>query len=641
MNQSPTATTSQETSATADKSLKALEILLQRATPAPAKAPVPEPQEPQSFPACSPPDVRIPPQFIVPYRRAVLINQIPVTIGDDIDIPILRLACAKVRSLELWAGFDLKFDQAWNLIRLGIGDLSSTIGLAPSERLTLEFRISQRRLLERTSVDSAEELTSFESTTLDKEVLNVARSSSKTENWHVDGSASFGIGSFKIGAGANVNQSTVQTSNRSIQQITEATTKSSHSLRTLHKIEVRGVTETLIDNRMTRLIKNPYPDRTLSINVFQLIKHFSVETSLAEIRLSLIIPVNALVFDGEFVVAYSDFLRRNLLDESLIDELPLALQGAKPVQSSGAQERATATAKLALRYLFGGPGPESNVFNVLDFVFDGNPVNANDPASSFDAQIAVDFGKAGLDDALRSDMGLIFTVLNVFFAIYREMINTDTLDDNAVTVASALAADVGPKFSAVEDQAKIRDVLDEGDLTEIFRRLSGFLAIVSGMLQPILAAAEDEKKAAKEQEQAVFALDRLIRHLLCNMNYYVQRFLIYLAQQTDNQAIIDFVGQVLARGITDPALLDQANRTFDVERSFVDRQQIIVPSFELIPPDSFGEGQIAPTLIEVDSPCDGIHLEVAEGACTLANVPAEAGNKVELAVENASLRVDP
>ena len=65
-------------------------------------------------------------------------------------------------------------------------------------------------------------------------------------------------------------------------------------------------------------------------------------------------------------------------------------------------------------------------------------------------------------------------------------------------------------------------------------------------------------------------LDRLKMYLECHMNFYIQKFLVYVARQTDNQAIVDLVSLILQRTITDPQQLDQVNRIFDVERSFVD-----------------------------------------------------------------------
>jgi hypothetical protein len=83
-------------------------------------------------------------------------------------------------------GVDLLFEQIWNLLELRIGDLLSTMSLAPSEQLTLEFQSSQRRVLDKDTVDSTEEMNSTENTTIDKEAVNVTSSSSQTNNWYVD-----------------------------------------------------------------------------------------------------------------------------------------------------------------------------------------------------------------------------------------------------------------------------------------------------------------------------------------------------------------------------------------------------------------------------------------------------------------------
>jgi hypothetical protein len=128
MPKSPERKNSPQAATAPPEAITQLTSFLNLAEPA-AKPQMPKPLgEPQSFPACSPPDVRTPPQFTLPHRRAVLVNQVPVTLGDDTDIPQLRIACVKIRELTLHTGFDLRFDQTWNLLRLGIGDLSSTIG---------------------------------------------------------------------------------------------------------------------------------------------------------------------------------------------------------------------------------------------------------------------------------------------------------------------------------------------------------------------------------------------------------------------------------------------------------------------------------------------------------------------------------
>ncbi len=73
----------------------------------PPEAPAPE-QFPDAvaFPACSPPDIRIPPQFVIPLRRPLLLCSFDVPIGDGVDIPFLQLACVKLASLEVSLGID-------------------------------------------------------------------------------------------------------------------------------------------------------------------------------------------------------------------------------------------------------------------------------------------------------------------------------------------------------------------------------------------------------------------------------------------------------------------------------------------------------------------------------------------------------
>ena len=104
---------------------------------------------------------------------------------------------------DVYFGLDARFSQVWNLVELTIGDLASTMSLAPSEQLTIEIQTSQRKVLDQSTLDSTEAVSSSESTTSDKEAVNVARSSSKTEGWHVDGTGtvSCGYGSASVSAG--------------------------------------------------------------------------------------------------------------------------------------------------------------------------------------------------------------------------------------------------------------------------------------------------------------------------------------------------------------------------------------------------------------------------------------------------------
>lgn len=95
-------------------------------------------------------------------------------------------ACVKPAKLDAFLAFDVLLDQTWNLTALTLGDLSSIIALAPGEQLTHEFQTSQRKVLEQSTMDSTDSVNSTESTTSDKESVNVTRGPSKTQGWHVD-----------------------------------------------------------------------------------------------------------------------------------------------------------------------------------------------------------------------------------------------------------------------------------------------------------------------------------------------------------------------------------------------------------------------------------------------------------------------
>jgi len=133
------------------------------------------------FSPCNPPDIT-PPQFTVPFRQPIMLFNLLIPGRFDPDpqgiippIPDFYLACVKVTRpgppppdlasypivpmVEFKFAIDLKFEQSWNMIKLGIGDLSSTMSLAPLEKLTLEFLTSQRKLFEKETLDSVEEIT--------------------------------------------------------------------------------------------------------------------------------------------------------------------------------------------------------------------------------------------------------------------------------------------------------------------------------------------------------------------------------------------------------------------------------------------------------------------------------------------------
>jgi hypothetical protein len=614
-------------------------------------------EAPAAFPACAAPDVRETPSFVVPFRRTVFTPWNDVAGGalPRFDLPPLaaeaieeiELACARPASpndIAVSFATSIAMNQKWSLLGVEIGDLSSTMGLAPLEELRLEFSTSQRKVMEQRTLDSKEEIETNESTIIDKEALNVTRASSRTEGWRVDGSGSISIGDAKLSASGGYSKTMMDSSNASLMQIHDATKKSSHTLKTMHKVEVRGVTESTVTNRMTRLIKNPYSDRTLAINVFQLNKRFCVETRVVEARPALVVRVKKLAFNDDFIIGQVGFLREHLLDSYLVDDLIKGLEAHELAATAFARrsqfDAATTAAKLALRWLFAEP----NVFSLNDI--DG--VDQNLPATTFNGRLS----ESGFAD-LVSLSPLAFP-LGMFFRIYEEYVANDTLDQHAVSLALSMAQHLAPQWAEISKdvnrQGQITALMDGGDFTEIFRRMPGFLGLVSdalgnpgGLLKPfgdVLAQQQmvsgQALTANLELEAARRALRRVRDHLNCNSLFYTQRFLFEISRKTNNLAIIAFVRDVLSKILSETSIVD-FEEAFDVERAFVDRDEIIVPAraaltdeddagllsavFETPPNDRFRPQLIKPAIDQVRVPCDGIHLEVAAGLCPLNPPP--------------------
>lgn len=638
--------------------------------------------------ACSSPNVRIMPEFIVTFRRPLQLCRMPLLVSKIKGSTPYSLDCIGLESptgLEFLLGLDLTFNQIWRLTELRIGDLESTMGLAPSEQLTLEFQSSQRKLLDQTTENSSEETTSTESTTMDKEVANVINAMTKTRKWNIDGhenlSLQVPVGGGTIGGDLGVSgslsESIEQSSKSSIEHVTESTVKTSHNLKTTHKILVRGVTEGLISNRMSRIIKNPFPDRTLSLNVFQLLKHFFVKTEFSEIRLALILKINGLNFDAKFILSYSDFLKNYLMDSSLIDQLQLAYQAVNPPKLTGALEKAINLAKTALRFLYGIPEDKysDSIFNLPSAHDPGGrlripePNDPNTVANSLNANIsfnkkAVPLEHTGFGDAQRNsdDLIIIFCILNVYYKAYGEMLDAKTIDNVAIDLATSLDSSITPFWANVQgDKGKIQAILDNQDLTEIFRRLPAFLSMVEGMIKPLLDDVKADMQTLQQQQQNVFALEQLLSHLRCNNNYYTQKFLKYVSDTTNNQAIIDFVTSVIDSTISftkSHKLPTYIYQIFDVGNSFIDQQQIIVPAYwrlddssaDILPPlesstvppymqQKFDSSKIKPTIVELDIPTDGIHLEVSDGGCILSGINSPP-NSASLTIQNADFKIN-
>jgi len=588
------------------------------------------------------------PEQRLSFRSSVLLDDPPIELflGDPVegDTP-LAYSCARVLTAGARFGLELRFHQDWFFQSKVFGALSTSIALAPGERLTLTIRNTQRKLFDQTTLDQTEKATEIESTVSDKDVMNVARSSSRTNNWSLSGQGSFGLGDFSVGASGSVSETVTSAANSSAERVQESTSKSSEQLRTLHKVEVRESVEITTETGRTRLIENPYRDRSLRIDIYELQKLFCVEFGLVALNPCIAVDIRSLELDEIFVRTNGAFLTECLMDETLASELAQALALADQLDEvADHRMRAESLALVALSYLFDthsvfGWTAADNVpleqhRDPLG-VFGGLPAgwDENDPSNSFVLPLRP---WGGMQDATANRSMLVFTTLAVHHALYKDRVLNGGSSDGelALELALSLESAVGPLWMSSEsgegeDDPPGTALSDWKEATEVFRRLAGFLSFVSGVVRPTVQRSDEASEAAARR--ARFVVDRVIDHLNCHRRYYTERFMWYMAERSHSRTLTDFARWLLEERleVADPTALE----LFDASAAYLDKSYVIMPLAEKVPPEVMSNiidtkprddplpevGVITRTMVTV--PTDGWHIEPAAGNCLLDDVP--------------------
>ncbi|MFR9805876.1 hypothetical protein ACL02T_26845 [Pseudonocardia sp. RS010] len=578
------------------------------------------------------------PEQVVRFRQTVRVEALDLQLGDEVEqIPGLALGCTAIGWASAALCLDLLYEQRWYYRRSLVGALSATVALAPGETLSVSIRNTQRKQFDRETVDEVERTEQSESTIADKDVLNVTRSSSRTDNWTVNANASVSLPEVgELGLSASVGQTVTDTTNSSAQRTRDSTQKSASNLKTLQKVQIRETTELTTEASTARRITNPYRDRSLRLDVYEVAKEFCVEFHFTGSAPAIVLTIEGLVFDRDFVLTNRAFLSEELIDRPLDFELTDALAATANLELDGAAERAEAMALRALKYLFTG-------LTVFGFPVPYPPMDTpagpipqrppgwdeNDPATSF---VTPFDSFSGLTDATENGVGVVLTTLGVFHRLYVDEIAPTSDGPLAVEAALALEAALAPRWIGAEETDKMSNVLDAVKSTEVLRRLAGFLTMAGGMLRPLVAPAEEERENRRAAERAEFVIGRAVAHLRCHTRHYTERFLAHLAEMTSIRSVQALVEEVLAERL-DGGSTD-LREIFDAERAFLDGTHVVVPIrvpvtaadvnrlLRLVDADRHVD--VAPglrTAQVVVIPVDGAHLEPAAGHCVLAEVP--------------------
>lgn len=581
-----------------------------------------------SFDVCDP----IADSEIIHYRldyRGHTLQASPNYPADEETLDLL--ACNTLTEAVLYPAAEHTISQRWHFRRMTRGEVSAVLPLAPGEKLSIRVQRSQRSQLKTSTVDSKEEVRSYESSISDKEVMEAMRTLTKNQQWSVNATAGVSYG---VSASVSVGyQESVQRNTSSkLQQVRDATEKASNQLRTLNKIEVTRTTETELINERVRQIANPYRDRAISLVVYELHKHYCVDHTLDSVRPALVLDMPGFEFDRDFVLNNVQFLTRSLLDELLLSDLQSSLAAARrPADLEGNEERLNDFAAIALRHLFF----DGHVIPFGDIAID-------DPIDSFRDP---DDDHSGWSDALgKSFVNDLYVLLASFRYLKDELEQKSSLAETVI----ALSEQVKELWTQI-DEGDRRNLYDTEDRTAVYRRIPAFLALVDKFMRPLLKGPEDGlggEDGFDSPQRAGMVIDRVVNHLNCFQSYYTEQFHAYLfdlsAGSAHREYFYKFVENVVPGDQHEMFFGD-----FDLDRAFLDKTSFVIPYRgdsaddvleEWFPGDPLGRA-VEPLRLDVTLPADGAQIEAVPGHCIpLPDIPPPLPSEL---FEDLHLVVDP
>ncbi|MBD1539321.1 hypothetical protein HC749_14245 [Arthrobacter sp. S13_S34] len=587
---------------------------------------------------------------VVHFRQTLPLEELQISNWPN--IPLLtndpQFSCAKFahNGLRAVLGLDLRFEQRWKHRNTLVGPLSASFALAPTETLSLTVRNTQRKQFDQETLDETEKMSQTETATSDKEAINVTHASSRTNNWLVSGNGSVSLPlSGRVGLNASMSSTVNASVNSSSQQTYDATSKSATNLKNLHKVVIKQTTETTDESVSSRRIVNPYRDRSLRIDAYEMLKEYCIEFHHTGLSPVMVFDLGRLSFNAQFVRNNGAFLFDELTDRMLESDLGNVFATISTAPSELSSEtKAQDFALLALEYLF----IRKPMFNIV-----GTPINGldnNDPASSF-FDFPLGRSNTGLGDATDNNLGVIFTILGFYFKLYMEQVRSDLSSEESKRIALdlvlSLERTLAPKWLQVEETSSMNNVLDATELTEAFRRLSGFLTFASGVVRPLISPIEEERDARDEVNRAAFVVQRVVEHLNCHGEFYTRRFLHYMANQTRNAVVVDFAKDMIQHHLGAAGIL--ATFLFDAHLAFLEASSIVVPMRRPLEPAEVSgfltHMDRAPdrltlglrTRLMATVPTDGFHIEAVPGQCCLPDISGEPTmGPVRLSVQNVT-----
>ena len=176
--------------------------------------------------------------------------------------------------------FYVPYLQDWTLNGYGRGALLNTISMGPLEETSIEVFSWERHRREAEDTTGSETENTMEGSVNNKVTLDVVDETRRENGWKLDVGVDVSYPGVPIGGhvGFGLKDELTTNTKNATQNINEATIKAANKIKSTRQTKVIETSEFGSETKVVRRLKNPNMGRTLNLDAFEVVAHYTVVT---------------------------------------------------------------------------------------------------------------------------------------------------------------------------------------------------------------------------------------------------------------------------------------------------------------------------------------------------------------------------
>jgi hypothetical protein len=266
------------------------------------------------------PATQAPSDFLI-YQivRRPNVGKTPSTNLGSIKPMVLTLSAAVPKGVLF--GDRVIYRQTWRLLGQSLGDLIYSLPLAPLESVNLAIVEWSREDLAQRAEDTIATESLLHSQFRDRSVIEtVSTAISEYQGGFSIIGAAAGVGGPTVGAiggGTSHSWGNRDLVGESVQQLSDSVQQASEVVRSQTSTVVIQASQAEHDLVQTRTISNYNQNHALTIQYYEVLRHFEIVTAFETVEPILLVPFQPLTFDREIALRFRRILERTALDSRI------------------------------------------------------------------------------------------------------------------------------------------------------------------------------------------------------------------------------------------------------------------------------------------------------------------------------------